>query len=529
MNFTTQIESTIKNIKEKLTIQQLTAFAAVLIAGLCAHGYVFFNRISYHDNSADIFALGGTYESGRWALGFIYDIQMLTSKLFAVPVFNGLLSVIFIAIAAMLVVDMFKIKSRVFSAYIGIIMVVYPVVTSIFSFMFTAWEYFLALLLSVVAARSLYKGLTVKNFVISVVALTFSLGLYQAFMAFTIAALLFKLYLDVVNRQVEDVITYIKHGFIYLAEILLSLGLWAVMKKLTQAIKGISAVAYKGMDEGYDLSQFPAKLIGSIKAFFGFGQAGINAVLYLRAFTALIVIIGIVQIFWLLFTSRQKMGVKLISLVGLALLPIAMNVVYILSTSSDYKVDSLMVYGDIFVFIIPAVLIEIFEFTHGNSTALTKWLGVATWLQLACLFVMLVGYIYLDNAAYLKGEIAVEQATAYFTELAANIKSTEGFSDDMEIVFVGCDYLDDGTNAKIDKIDQFEAIQLEKYPRFTDIITYGGSIYFMQEHVGFGSDTLSYDDGTLAADPQVQAMPTYPNDGAIAIIDGKVIVKLGEE
>ena len=80
----------------------------------------------------------------------------------------------------------------------------------------------------------------------------------------------------------------------------------------------------------------------------------------------------------------------------------------------------------------------------------------------------------------------------------------------------------------MDSVDQLEAVQLEKYPRFTDIITYGGSRYFMQEHLGFGNDLLIEDDGTYADSAEVQAMPTYPNDGSIAVIDGKVIVKLGE-
>ena len=96
MNFTNKIEGFIKTTKDKLSVQQLYCFFTVLVAGIVAHGYILFNRISYHDNAACLFNLGGTYESGRWMLGFIYDIQMKTTKLFSVPVFNGLLSIIFI-------------------------------------------------------------------------------------------------------------------------------------------------------------------------------------------------------------------------------------------------------------------------------------------------------------------------------------------------------------------------------------------------------------------------------------------------
>ena len=53
-------------------------------------------------------------------------------------------------------------------------------------------------------------------------------------------------------------------------------------------------------------------------------------------------------------------------------------------------------------------------------------------------------------------------------------------------------------------------------------------IFFLKEHIGFGNEHVIDDDGTVAAEPAVKAMPTYPNDGSIAVVDGRVIVKLGE-
>ena len=72
-----------------------------------------------------------------------------------------------------------------------------------------------------------------------------------------------------------------------------------------------------------------------------------------------------------------------------------------------------------------------------------------------------------------------------------------------------------------------EAVKIDKFPRYTDLVKYEGSIYFLREHLGFGNEHVIVDDGTVGAETEVQLMPTYPNDGAIAVIDGKVIVKLG--
>ena len=528
MDYSLKLEKYVLSIRQRFSEIQLTAFIAAILIGFIAHGYALFNRISYHDNAACLFSLGGTYESGRWALGFIYDIQMKTTKLFAVPVFNGLLSLIFIALSAMLIIEMLNAKSKIWAVYIGIIMAVYPVVTSIFSFMFTAWEYFLALLLAVYAVYVLEKKRSIWRFIASAVILSISLGLYQAFFAVTIGLFLIIMFMDVINGKITSVKEYVLRGVLALCQLVTGLGIWAIMRKATQIIKGIEAVEYKGMSDGYSVALFPKRLVMAYKAFFGFAQEGINATLYLRVFTALVVVVAIIQIVYALIISKQKASIKCISIIGLILLPLAMTVVYILSTSDEYQVDTLMLYGNVLIFIIPALMIEWLEQTGHAEGLVTRIVSCGTWLQILALVILAFGYTYMDNAAYMKGEIAVEQATAYFTELVANIKSTDGFDDDMEIIFVGWDKLEDGTNAKVDADDQLEAIKLEKFPRFTDIITYGGSKYFMQEHLGFGNDLLVEDDGTVAAEAEVQAMPTYPDDGSIKVIDNRIIVKLGE-
>ncbi len=528
MDFTNKIESKIVSIKNELSVKQLYGFVAALIAGIVAHGYVIFNRISYHDNTACLFNLGGTYESGRWMLGFVYDLQMMTTKLFSVPVFNGLLSIVFIAVAAMLLIDLFKVNSKFIAAVIGALMVVYPVVTSIFSFMFTSWEYQLGLILAVLSAKVLIEKRTVGRFICAAVLLAVCLGFYQAFMSVTIALFLITLFFDVLDNKFGKVIDYIKTGLIYLANLAVGLVLWAIMRKVTMAVKHITAVDYKGMDEGFNLNKAPQLFIDAFKAFFTFGQEGINAVLYQRAFTGLIVVIAIIQIVYLLVKKQTAVSIKLVSIIGLILLPLGMNVVYLLSTSSEYNVDSVMVYGDIFIYILPLLMIEKLEGLDSLSGLISAIVNKLTWIQLVLILVMTIGYTYMDNAAYMKGDIAQEQASAYFNQLITAIKTCDGFSDDMDIVLVGWSDLEDGTFAKVDAIDQLEAVKITKFPRYTDLVRYEGSIYFLREHLGFGNDKVIIDDGTVAVEPAVQSMPTYPNDGAIAVVDGKVIVKLGE-
>lgn len=527
MNFISTLESYIQGIKNKITNIQMAAFISVFMFGLIAHGYVIFNRLSYHDNSACLFSLGGTYESGRWMLGLVYDLTLHSTKLYSVPVFNGLLSVLFIAIAAMKMVEILDIKSKVLSVYVAGIMVVYPVVTGIFSYMFTSWVYFLGMLLSVVAGGYLIKDKTIKIFLISGILLSMSLGFYQAFFAVTIVMYLLDLTVKVLDGKIENVKDYAKDGFIYLANLVVGLGLWAIIRKLSMKIKGITAVDYKGMNEGYDLSQFPNRIALAYKEFFGLQMEKINILLYLRFFVGIIIVITIIQLIVLLLNSKNNFSVKLASLVGIVIMPIGMNLVYILSTSEEYLIDTLMMYGNIFVFLIPVVLIQLLDSKELVAGLVKKMMLVATSIQAVSLVVMLLGYIYLDNSAYLKADIVQQQATAWYTELVANIKCSEGYSDDMEIVLVGINSISDGTFTKIDEDGQLDAIQVAKYPDYITVLSNGGSLNFSREHIGFGNNLVKTDD-SLAELPEVKSMPTYPSDGSIKVVDGSVVVKLGE-
>lgn len=54
----------------KIRKQQCIAFLSAIITGVVSHGYVFANKISYHDDTV-LNGFGGTFPLGRWFLGFM--------------------------------------------------------------------------------------------------------------------------------------------------------------------------------------------------------------------------------------------------------------------------------------------------------------------------------------------------------------------------------------------------------------------------------------------------------------------------
>lgn len=529
MNFVSDIDSIVKKIRDRYTSAQHMAFLAVMIVGIVAHGFVIFNRLSYHDNSASLYSLGATYESGRWGLGILYKIQLLTSKTFSVPVFNSVLSLIFIGLAAMAIVEIFRVNSKVIGAYIGAILVAFPVVTSIFSFMFTSWPYVLGFLLAVESAHILCKNLSAPRVIAAALVLACSLGLYQAFLGVAVTIFLARLLMDVISGRITTVKRYASDGFAYLISLGLGLMLWQLIAVAFRTVKGVEAVVYKGMEAGYDISKLPSRLLVALQSFFAFDIEGINHLRYLRILFFAIFIVALLQIVILLFKRVDGIALKIAAIIGTLLIPIGIKVIYLLSTSDSYIVDSLMLYADVFEILIPVFLIQELDTVSIKNAILKKATKLLTWLQILAILVIAVGYIYLDNAAYLKMDLYQEEAVAYFTALLANIKSTDGFSDDMEIVFVGIEKISDGTIAEVASNEQMDGVRLEKYYNSLDnTIRYSGNLDFIREHCGYGNELVSMDDGTYADMAEVKAMPTYPNDGGIAIIDNTLIVKFGE-
>ncbi len=527
MSIINKIEIKIKSYITTLSEAQKYTFFSAIIFGFMAHGYAFFNRLSVHDNSHCLFSLGSTYEVNRWGLGIIYDLQVLSTKTFSLPVFNGILSILLISISAMMIIKIFDIKSKLLGLFVGSLMVTFPMVTSSFSFMFTTWPYFLGLLIIIMAAYIGTQKLSIKNILASAVVLAVGLSFYQAFLGVIITIYLMKLFLDTVEMKIKYLTEYIKEGVLYLVNLILGLTIWAAIAKLFRIVRNIELLSYKGWNEGYDISQLPNKLTEAIFNFLTFRMEGINSLRYLRALSLIVFMSAVIIMIILLLKSKSCKSTRIGAAIGALLLPVGMMVVYLLSTSELYQVSTMMLYPEVFVYIIPLILIE---HTGDIKNRLVEKINqIITLVVLSCTLVVTIGYVYLDNAAYYKASLYQEQAVVYMTALLANIKSTEGFSDDKDIVFVGFNSIEDATINEVASKEEMDGIQLEKYYNsLEEMLNYGVNIQFMRDHLGIGNEHMYTDDNDeIAALPEVKKMPVYPNKGGIAIIDHMVVVKMG--
>ena len=91
--------------------------------------------------------------------------------------------------------------------------------------------------------------------------------------------------------------------------------------------------------------------------------------------------------------------------------------------------------------------------------------------------------------------------------------------------------MEDATINELANKEQMDGIQLEKYYNsLEEMINYGVNIQFMRDHLGVGNDKIIIDEeNEYAQETEIKNMPVYPNEGGIDIVDGRVIVKMGEK
>ena len=175
-----------------ITVQRewITGFLATWILGLLAHAYRFFNFLPTWDSMFNFKGTGATFYSGRCFLGFFSGL----SSEYDMPWVNGALSLFYISIVVVLLIDMFQVKSRLACILVAGLIVSFPTTTSTFAYMFTADGYMAAFLLSVLGVYLTYK---IKHGIwAGIVCIGLSMGTYQAYISVTLVVIMMIVIMD---------------------------------------------------------------------------------------------------------------------------------------------------------------------------------------------------------------------------------------------------------------------------------------------------------------------------------------------
>ncbi|MCC8164111.1 MAG: glucosyltransferase domain-containing protein [Lachnospiraceae bacterium] len=511
--------------KERLERYQFILLSA-LMWGLCAHGMAFFNKYSFHDD-ASLFTLGGTYYLGRWMLGILGDLNtwLFGSTYYSLPLFNGILTILFIALSAMVLTDLFEIRNRWLMAALTGVLVVFPMITSGFGYMFTMPYYFFGTLLGVLGACLSCRTGKWYLYLAGLLLMACGVGTYQAMIPVFVSIILFYALMQTVKKEAAQ-----WRDFFYIAcRSVLSCGgfmaIYFVIMKLSLKLTGNTLSDYQGISTlgSTSLKGYIKRVLVAYREFFCPTDA-VSANMYpfssdvVYRLILILALIGTANLLYCCFRKNRMLCLQ--ALVFVLCIPLAVNFIYVMCEADT--VDSLMVYGQAMFYVYFAWLLEagfLPEFSAGKiGGKVRRALPV---LSIGLLLLLNVMYVRFDNICYLKAEVMQSEGISYFTMLATQIKSVEGFTDETPVVYVNEFAKYDYTSGSIG-LPEFKEIELIPYDSSSILNNYAWRIT-MKIWCNFDPETL---DASAYADlPEVQEMPSYPDSGSIQMLDGVIVVK----
>lgn len=493
-----------------------TAFFSCVILGFLAHLFAFTNIIPNSDGLSRIFDAQQMTVSGRW---FLHYASMLHGYIQA-PALIGALSLVFLGLAAGMTVDVLKLRSNLAAALCGGVMALFPAVAYTYLYMFTASAYAVAIALAVLSVWIVRKY--PKYFLLAAIPLACSLGTYQAYFAVAAALALMCVILDLLDGEIPVKQT-VREGFRVLGMLALSAVVYYVVLQIFLFVKDVELLSYKGMDDvGAELTigGIAGMVIGTYKNFLYYflspGSFGYNTKPLVVFHLVLIAVAAAAALIPVVRKKLYREPARLVLMVvGFGLIPLACNFTQLLSEST-----TIMRYAFAMAYVL---MIALADRLHSEKSKAEQPLKAASWAAMAAVLLI---FAQISNIAYTASATAHRATEAFSANLVSRVEATPGYESGMEVVIIGS-FPDEVYYSDI------EAFQLvEHYSCMS------ATVMQLNKHVYYYlNDWLNVpwqepEEATFLAisrSEAFQSMPLYPSDGSVAILDGKVVVKLAED
>lgn len=515
---------------KNLTKPEKTAFLWAVLIGLATHLYAFTNKLYNYD---ELYATPGSFglgiENNRWFLEYLgREAAKIWGGNYSLPLFNGILCILLLAVSALLVVRMFEVKSNIFAALIGGLMVAFPAVTCMFFFMFTAVFYSVGNFMCILAAYLLVRH--PKKWWLNLIAallLAGSLGIYQAYFPGAVCLCLMAIILACAyGDEKEEFRGIFLRGVRYVAVLGLGMVLYFVLNKAFRRLWNIDATmgSYQGLDTmgQITMEDLAQSLMHCYQSFVALGMEEtlyLNTIMsMLKSYIGVFVLLAGTVLF-LLWVKKGDWPKKVLMLVGFLLLPVALFLVYVMAPEA--YVYTLMIYPVVFLLVFLLVWIDRF----GREVSKYQIISSLTqWATSILISYMLIVYVWYGNGCYMSMEYTKYHDMAYFETMVTQIKSLDGYQDDMPVMLVGVE-IEDATN-QLGSLMQ-DAFGMEGKSE-TNVNAYS-RMHLIAKYLGFAPTFGNYEELIMWMErEEVQNMPCYPDSGSIAIVDDAVVVKLSD-
>ncbi|MCD7750697.1 MAG: glucosyltransferase domain-containing protein [Lachnospiraceae bacterium] len=506
------VEAFWTRIRQKISSQDITVFLAALIAGLCAHLRIFMSDIPNHDGLSGIDFDQNMITSGRWFLTVACHI----STDYTLPWVIGLLSLLYLGVTAVILCRFFQLKHTYSGVLIAALLAVYPSLSSNFAYIFTADGYMLALLLAVLAVYLVEKS--PKGFLIGGLFLGFSMGIYQAYLAFAMVLALYGVcrgwfFIRDLKSNLRLTARYIGMGAIGAV-------FYYVMLQILLKIQNTSLSGYQGI--GGESSQGIVSILVNVYQDFvvhtlrGNILAQKGPMLVVMALLLLAGFLSLAAAFVRAGSLRNPWSV-LCLFVALVLTPVCFNVMLIISPDVTYH--SLMRYQWV---LFPVCAVAVID-RHADALPTKKAAQALPWVGVIAAAVVVFSYILTCNVAYFNLEKKFTKTYSYCLRLLDRIEQMEGYTYDMPIAMIGVVSEDTfpSTDLTVGVTDSLLGIG-------GDYLVYTAQNYqdFWEYYFGVTVQLVDSDEIVdIYNSEEYRALEPFPAENCMVIVDGVLYVK----
>ena len=491
-------------------------FAATALCMLLAHGFAWFNLFPSHDGTilvfdADVVML----QLGRW-VELLY-FRFVRGRINA-PWLNGAFTIVWTSLAVYLVGKLLQLGKKATIALCAVFSTAISVTLLYATYYDKTDLYACAMFLAVWGVyavrrfRCRWWGVLFCSG-----CLCLAMGLYQGYIEFAIGLFLICLLRDCLTEDLAWA-EYLRRGVTAVVSLLLGGVLYAVSLKVVLAYKHLELI---DSDNGLQQmsraggADYLARLPGAYKQVFttllGYDVWNNRG---MRLATAVCLLLGLACLVLALCKKPLRAAVQVIIL--LVLLPLGLNVVYLLSEKHP---TLLMLYPVYLVYALVLLLTGLEPDTIPRSAA---WLAC-----LLCAFIAVQNVIY-ANGAYTYRKLVYENTRAQVYTIMAKVEDLPGYVEgETPVVFSG-DFTDSNFTYHNDLIRLYEEGETGLSG---SAITYDGTIKWWFGNIMGSSAKVVNTQAELdawAENPAVQAMPSYPASGCIAMVDGAAVIKLSD-
>ena len=492
------------------------AFFGAVLFGLISQGMGLFNKFSWHDDIFTLFLTGATITSGRWMLHVLAELEILIfgDGHYSLPLMNGLFSLICIGVSAGLIAQLLKIRKSVYCVLLGAVMAAFPVVTALFGFMFTVSYYMLAALMIVTGAYLICTAGRWQFKAAGVVLAGCSVGIYQAFLPMLLSVIL--LYdLMILAEEEEKVSEFLKRLMGQGVCVLAAMAVYLAGSRLFLWKYDMQLDDYMGISQAASVT-LATYLHRAARAYQEFFRPTRNVLwdMYPQhlhyLYLGMLCVDMLLGIRLIVRTWQRDKGKAVLLLFLLALVPLTCNFIFLMSD----EVHSLMVFGQTMQIVLFVLLADRLEI-HCLGARQIVSLGAAIMLGVMCIM-----YARYDNQCYLKMIFQQQEAISWYTTLITQIKSTQGYRDELPVAWVGRENLQDQSLYHIHELD---FLKLAGYDQgIQEYINSWSWETYLARWCGFRPEKANPE--AIKNLREVQTMPHYPDDGSIRIINDIIVV-----